>query len=341
MIGKKGVYLITDPSTRLYFTGYNSTDGFLLLVDDRGYFIIDSRYFYAAKRALKGKPYEVVKGYFKEAADLIKKHVEKVLYVDFSKTSMQEAQNLAFLGVELKDCHEEVVAARIIKSETELRYIKRACKIAEDSLKAIIPEIKEGVTENYIAALLECEFKKRGAEKPSFDTIVGFGANAAVPHHETGNTKLVKNSVVLIDFGCKYKGYCSDITRTMFFGAPDKEFIKAYNAVNAASDAAHEGIREGMTGKVADSLARDVLKARGLGDYFTHSLGHGIGADIHEDPTLSPRGEQQLLDNMVFSIEPGVYLDGKFGIRIENTVMLSGGKVKSLVSLSRKLKIIK
>ena len=341
MLGKNGVYLITDPATRLYFTGYSSTDGYLLLVDDKGYFVIDSRYFYAAKRAIKGTPYEAVNGAHKELAELIKGTGCKVLYVDFSKTTMREAQTFAFLGVELKDCHEEVVGARIVKNERELRYIKRACVIAEQSLNAVIPEIKEGVTEGYIAALLECEFKKRGAEKPSFDTIVAFGANAAVPHHETGSTVLKRDSVVLIDFGCKYKGYCSDITRTMFFGTPSKEFKEAYGAVRAAFEAAYVGIREGMTGKVADGFARDVLKERGLAQYFTHSLGHGIGVDIHEDPALSLRGETQLLNGMVFSIEPGVYLDGKFGIRLENTVTLENGKVKSLVSLSRNLKVIK
>ena len=341
MLGKQGVYLITDETTRLYFTGYSSGDGFLLLVDGGGYFVIDSRYYYAAKRALKNKPYKVVNGSFNETADLIKETAKGVLFIDFAKTSMELAQKLAFLGVELKDCREEIVQARIVKRDDELKKIKRACRIAEESLKAIVPAIKEGVTENYIAALLECEFKKRGAEKPSFDTIVAFGANAAVPHHQTGDTTLKRDSVVLIDFGCKYKGYCSDITRTMFFGTPKKEFKSAYNAVNAAFDAAFAGIRAGMSGRTADAISRDVLKKHGLEKYFTHSLGHGIGVDIHEDPYLSKKGETQLLDNMVFSIEPGVYLDGRFGIRIENTVVLSGGRVKSLVALGRNLKIIK
>lgn len=342
MLGKKGVYLITDETTRLYFTGYSSTDGYLLLVDDGGYFVIDSRYYFAAKRALKNKPYEVVNGDFAETGDLIKKSGQGVIYIDFSKTSMELAQKLAFLGVELKDCREEIVEARIVKREDEIAKIKKACRIAEESFKSIIPLIKEGVTESYIAASLECEFKKRGASKPSFDTIVAFGKNAAVPHHQTGETKLKKDEVVLIDFGCIYKGYCSDITRTMFFGTPDKEFKSAYNAVNAAFDAAYNGIREGMSGRTADALSRDVLSRSDLDRFFTHSLGHGIGVDIHEDPSLSPRkGDRQLLDHMVFSIEPGVYKDGEFGIRIENTVTISGGKVKSLVNLGRKLKIIK
>lgn len=341
MLGKKGVYLITDESTRLYFTGYSSADGFLIFDDGAGYFVIDSRYYYAAKRALKRKPFKVVEGSFDEAAKIIRNSGKTELYLDFSTTSMEEGQKLAFLGLKLKDCHEEIVEARILKRKDELKLIKRACKIAEDSFKAIVPEIKEGVTESYLAALLEAEFKKRGAEKPSFDTIVAFGKNAAVPHHRSGETKLKKNTVVLIDFGCKYKGYCSDITRTMFYGEPDKSFKSAYKAVNAAFDAAYSGIKEGMSGRDADALARSVLKKHSLDKYFTHSLGHGIGVDIHEEPYLSPKREKQLLSNMVFSIEPGVYIDGKFGIRIENTVAIVNGKVESLVKLSRKLKEIK
>ena len=341
MLGKKGVYLITDEATRLYFTGYSSTDGYLLLVDGGGYFVIDSRYFYAAKRALKNKPYRIVNGSFSKVCELISECGQTALYIDFSKTDMETAQKLAFLGVELKNCKEEIEEARVVKTDCEIKKIKRACSIAERSLKAVIPFIKEGVTESYIAALLECEFKKRGAENPSFDTIVAFGENSAVPHHGTGQTRLKRNSVVLIDFGCKYKGYCSDITRTMFFGKPSKEFIATYDLVNVAFDAAYNGIKEGMSGRIADAIARDTLKISGLDGYFTHSLGHGIGVNIHEEPYLSKKGERQLLDKMVFSIEPGAYLDGKFGIRIENTVVLSGGKVESLVSLGRKLIIIK
>ena len=142
------------------------------------------------------------------------------------------------------------------------------------------------MTESEIAARLESNFKLFGAEKPSFDTIVAFGENAAVPHHSSGATKLERNSVVLIDFGCLYKGYCSDITRTMFFGKPTARFKKAYKAVNAAFDAAFYGIREGMRGSDCDALARGELKRAGMDKAFTHSLGHGVGVDIHEEPYL-------------------------------------------------------
>ena len=339
MLKEKGLYLITDPATRLYFTGFASSAGFVIFVDKKKYFVVDARYHHAAKRKIKNG-FEVVKGSYNDALAIMRDSGEKVLYIDFEKTTLSEGQKLTLAGYELRDCHEEIVGARSIKTDRELYLIKRACTIAENALKATLPYIKEGVTEKHIAAVLEMNFKVFGAEKPSFDSIVAFGANAAIPHHEPDDTALKRNSVVLIDFGCLYKGYCSDITRTFFFGKPNKEFKSAYNAVNAAFSAAFRNIRAGVSGVVADSYARDLLKQKGYGQYFTHSLGHGIGVDIHEDPYLSPKGEAALLDGAVFSIEPGVYLNDKFGIRIENTVTLKNGRVKSLVTLPRRLKLL-
>ena len=341
MLGRTGAYLITDQSTRLYFTGYSSTDGYLVFINDKKYFVIDSRYIYAAKRALKGTGIEPKLGSLKETLALLGESGVKEVFVDYTKTTLDMAQQLTLSGFHLSDCAEEIKEARITKTEKEIALIKKACSIAEKAFKMLIPFIKEGVTEIELATRLENNFRALGAEKPSFETIVGFGANSAVPHHETGRTKLTENSVVLIDFGCVYKGYCSDITRTMFFGKPTAEFKKAYKAVGDAFDAALYGIREGMSGEVCDSLARNSLKAAGLDKYFTHSLGHGVGVDIHEDPYLSPRGKRNILADNVFTIEPGVYFDGKFGIRTENTVVLTSEGVKSMVDLPRSLKVIK
>ena len=341
MLGKKGSYLITDPTTRLYFTGFESSDGYVVFIDDKKYFIVDSRYFYAAKKAMRTSGFTLVKGSHSEMIAVLDGAGDKKLFVDFAKTSLADAQKLTLCGYELCDCSEEVKEARIKKSEREIKLIKKACAIAERSFKALLPYVKEGVTESELAARLEMNFKLFGAEKPSFDTIVAFGENAAVPHHSTGSTALKKNSVVLIDFGCLYKGYCSDITRTMFFGKPTAEFKRAYKAVNAAFDAAYHGIKDGLCGVECDALARNELKRAGMDKAFTHSLGHGVGVDIHEDPYLSPKGERKILNGYVFTIEPGVYFDGKFGIRTENTVTLTPDGVKSLVSLSRRLKVIK
>lgn len=337
MLNENNLYLLTNEKQRLYLTGFFATDGYVVVSEGKKFLFVDPRYFYAAQKALKNSDVTVVKGFKNEAFEFLKSTGKKDLYIDYTKTSISEAEEYGELGFSLKDCSKDMVASMKIKSDEELKNIKKACAIAEASLKCVLPLIKEGISELELAAALEAEFKKHGASNPSFETIVAFGKNAAVPHHETGNTRLKNNECVLIDFGCLYKGYCSDMTRTFFYGKPDKQFKKAYEAVLEAHLAAEKGIYAGIECVAADKIARDILEERGYGKYFTHSLGHGIGVNIHEPPALSPNGKGTLENRMVFSIEPGVYLDGKFGIRIENTVTLCGGKVVPFMKTTKKL----
>ena len=337
MLNENNLYLLTNEKQRLYLTGFFATDGYVVVSDGKKFLFVDPRYFYAAQKALKNSDVTVVKGFKNEAFEFLKSTGKKDLYIDYTKTSISEAEEYGELGFSLKDCSKDMVASMKIKSDEELKNIKKACAIAEASLKCVLPLIKEGISELELAAALEAEFKKHGASNPSFETIVAFGKNAAVPHHETGSTRLKNNECVLIDFGCLYKGYCSDMTRTFFYGKPDKQFKKAYEAVLEAHLAAEKGIYAGIECFAADKIARDILEERGYGKYFTHSLGHGIGVNIHEPPAVSPKGEGTLENRMVFSIEPGVYLDGKFGIRIENTVTLRDGKVVPFMKTTRKL----
>lgn len=337
MLNENNLYLLTNEKQRLYLTGFFATDGYVVVSEGKKFLFVDPRYFYAAQKALKNSDVTVVKGFKNEAFEFLKSTGKKDLYIDYTKTSISEAEEYGELGFSLKDCSKDMVASMKIKSDEELKNIKKACAIAEASLKCVLPLIKEGISELELAAALEAEFKKHGASNPSFETIVAFGKNAAVPHHETGSTRLKNNECVLIDFGCLYKGYCSDMTRTFFYGKPDKQFKKAYEAVLTAHLAAEKGIYAGIECVAADKIARDILEERGYGKYFTHSLGHGIGVNIHEPPALSPKGKGTLENRMVFSIEPGVYIDGKFGIRIENTVTLSGGKVVPFMKTTKKL----
>lgn len=340
---KAPICLITDEKQRFYYTDYASTDGYVILQEDKITLVVDSRYVYEAQQVLKGKDIEVVEGgnlaLFKERVESIG---AKVVGIDFALTSIKEYERLKALlpEVEFVDIGDEVAHDMIVKSDEELRRIRKACEIAEKSYYEILPLLKEGITEREVANELEYRFKKYGASGKSFDTIVAFGANSAVPHHETGEDTLQKNSVVLIDFGCVYKGYCSDMTRTCFFGEPDEEFVSAYNAVLEAHNNALENIRQGMTGVEADALARDVLAKYGRANVFTHSLGHGIGTHIHELPNLSPRANNILDNGMVFSDEPGVYYDGKFGIRIEDSCYLKDGVAHTFMTDSKELNII-
>jgi Xaa-Pro aminopeptidase len=262
--------------------------------------------------------------------------------ISFDQTMHVEYLALEKAGVKMQNMDDAYTQAMTVKNDWELDNIAKACQIAEDAFNELLPEIKEGMTETEVAALLEYKMRKLGAHGLAFSTIVGFGAHAAVPHHETGLTKLQFGDEILIDFGCRVNGYCSDITRTFLFGDDGKheEFKKAYAAVLKAHNLVQEKAVAGMTGTEVDAIARDSLKADGYGDLFTHSLGHGIGLNIHEKPSVSPKGEQVLENGMVFSDEPGVYVAGEYGIRIEDTVVLKGGKVVSFMSKTDKNLII-
>ena len=263
------------------------------------------------------------------------------MYIDYDRTTVSECERYKTFGAEIKNCSEELMQLRMIKSEEELACVKKACEIIQEAYHNAIKLAKTGVTEKEIAGKIRSEIIRLGGEGESFETIVAFGANAAVPHHETGETKLTENTAILVDTGALFNGYCSDLTRMAFFGTPDEEFEKAYAAVLAANLAAFDKIVGGMSGKDADAVAREVLKERGYGEFFTHSLGHGVGLEIHERPVVSPKSRDYLEENAVFTIEPGVYLNGKFGIRIEDTAVIKNGKAERLFTDSKELFVIK
>ena len=328
--GADALFLEAD-HLRRYFTGFYSTDGYVVLTDEKCLFFADPRYFEAAEKALKGSDVTVVAGAYKEAIEAVKDC--KTLGVPFPLVTLSSAEALREKGFMLVDCMPALKNAMEVKTERELSLIQKACDIAEDALLLLLPELKEGMTENETAALLEYNMRKLGASGVSFDTIVAFGANSSVPHHETGETKLKFGDIVLIDFGCKVEGYCSDCTRTFLFGDDGKheQFKKAYEEVLKAHELVKETVKAGMTGREADEIARGSLRQAGLDKLFTHSLGHGIGLQIHEYPTLSPRGEEVLSDGMVFSDEPGVYLAGEYGVRIEDSCYMRDGGVRSFM----------
>ncbi len=337
--GADALYLETD-FLRRYVTGFYSTDGYVIIDGESCKFVADLRYFEAAQKALAGTAVTVIEGGYQKALEIAAPY--QTLGVPYPYTDLARAEALKAEGHELKDSMPAFRRAMTVKSESEIKLIQRACEIAEDGFLLLLPEIKEGMTENEVAALLEYNMRKLGASGTSFDTIVAFGAHGSVPHHETGNTKLKFGDPILIDFGCKVEGYCSDITRTFLFGDDKRHetFKQAYAEVYKAHELVKEKVVQGMTGREADAVARESLEKAGLAKYFTHSLGHGIGLQIHEYPVLSPRGEEKLENGMVFSDEPGVYLAGEFGIRIEDSVYMIGGRVKSFMSKTERNLVI-
>lgn len=336
--------LITDEKQRLYFTGFHSSAGYLMFNKRKKYFIVDKRYLYAAKKKLSSKGYEVLcANDFSYLVDCVNFLNVKTLGIDFSKTNLSQFALFKKLLPDTcyKDIGAELAEEMSVKYPEEINVIAKACKIAEKSFNQVLKSLKVGVTEKEIAAELEYLFEKNGASDKSFDSIIAFGPNSAVPHHESGKTRLKHDMPVLMDFGCIYEGYCSDMTRTLWFGdEPTPAFLDAYNAVYDAHMEAFNKIVPGMNGGEADALARDVLTSRGYGNVFTHSLGHGVGVNIHEAPWLAPKRDNLLLDGMVFSDEPGVYFDGKFGIRIEDTIYLEDGKAKTFMQDDKKLIVV-
>lgn len=331
----------TQDDLRFYLTGFESSFGVVIADGKSAKFYTDSRYLEAArKNTVEG--YEVLeypRGV--KLAELFKDY--KTIGVPMDRISANEYLSLSANGFELIDSMAAFKDSMAVKSADELANIKAACVATDNAFNELVPEIKEGMSENEVAALLEYLMRKHGASGTSFSTICAFGANASVPHHETDGTKLRFGDIILIDFGCKIGGYCSDCTRTFLFGDDKKheEFKKAYSHVLEAHMLVKEKFKAGMTGKEGDAIARDCLKKYGLDKYFTHSLGHGIGINIHEYPNLSPNSDDKpFSDGMVFSDEPGVYFEGEFGIRIEDTVTLQQGKVISLTDSDKNLIVL-
>ena len=347
IVKENSAFLITDRISRRYFLGVDIAEVCLIL-SKTPTFYTDARYFYSAKISInKSCPNvvcELFNGIDAEWINSISKTLKnqgvETLYIDFERTTVKEYNDYRQFNINLADCSEILKEKRRTKNIAEIENISSACDVIEKAYYKTISQIKLGITEKQVEEILIAECKKLGASEMSFDTIVAFGKNSAVPHHETDNTVLERNMPILIDCGCKINGYCSDYTRTLFFGKPTAKFIETYNAIREASEKAESEIVIGMKLKDADGIARDYLKTKGLDKFFTHSLGHGVGLEIHEEPRLSQRAEGELKENDVFTIEPGVYFDGEFGIRIEDTVVLEKNGVKRLFSDSKELIVL-
>ena len=224
-----------------------------------------------------------------------------------------------------------VLEKRKIKSKEEIKNIKKACDIVSEVFETVKKKVVSGMTELDIHFKIEEEFAKKHVIQ-SFKTIVASGPNSANPHHVSGNRKIQKNDIVLIDMGCVYNGYCSDLTRTFFVGREDKNKRKVWDIVKKAHDNALENVKQDMKASDIDLFARDTIKQTGYDKNFIHTTGHGVGLDIHEAPVIGSKSKDILKEGMIITIEPGIYLDKKFGVRIEDTVLVTKNGYKVLTS---------
>lgn len=226
----------------------------------------------------------------------------------------------------------------MIKTEEEINKLKKASKLADECFEFICNKIKIGMTEKEIANYMDDYMLTNGATALSFETIVGSGENSSQIHSTPTDRKIQYGDIILLDFGCVVDGFCSDISRTIFIGEVKEEYKEIYQIVLNSQQRGIEKITEGMTAKEADFVCREVIKNSGYD--FAHAVGHGVGTEVHEEPVISPKREDILENNMVFTIEPGIYLENKFGVRIEDTVLLKDGKIEPLNLVSKELIVI-
>lgn len=336
--------IVSEPGER-YAVGFQG-EGYVLVTREGSQYSTDGRYIEAAQKQVTGA--EVVltsreRSHLALARDFLEARGLK--RVGFESAAVSVAQHRrwqeSFLkGCELIPAQELLDGLRASKDEEELSAMVQAQKITDAAFGEILNYIRPGLTEQEVAARLVYELLRRGARKVSFDPIVAAGANGSMPHAVPGETEIQKGMFVTMDFGCVYDGYCSDMTRTVAVGQPTQEMERVYKTVLAAQKAGIAAARAGMPGRELDAAARKVIEEAGYGDYFTHSFGHSLGLEIHESPNASPSEIRPLPVGTVISAEPGIYLPGRFGVRIEDVLVLEEGGCRDITQSPKNLIVL-
>ncbi len=333
--------LITGPENRFYLSGFQAEDmgltesaGALVITRDLRMLLTDGRYSVQAEKQAHG--FEIIiyrRGLAQELKLLFRKIVVQKCAFEpaFISCSRLEMLKKSTPPVSWQDLGDICQMMRVLKDREECTCIKRAQQAAEAVFEQVLPEIRPGRTEKEIAFMILKGLSAQ-SDGPSFPPIVASGPNSALPHALPGDRKIKKAEPVIIDMGARLDGYCSDMTRTVFCGEPSKRLKTIYNTVKRAQQAAQQAVRPGMTGREADHLARKVIEKSGFGSCFVHSLGHGVGIAIHEPPALSPGCKKKLKAGMVFTVEPGIYIAGEGGVRLENMGLLKEDGLEIMTS---------
>ncbi|KKI93001.1 Xaa-Pro dipeptidase [Bacillus sp. SA1-12] len=335
--------LITSKFNRRYMTGFTGTAGVAVISLDKAVFITDFRYTEQAAKEVEG--FEIVKHtgpIIEEVAAVVKQLGIKRLGFEQDHLTYQAYTSYknAITDTEFVPVSDAVEKLRLIKSSSEIKILKEAAEIADAAYKHILTFVKPGLKEIEVANELEFFMRKNGAESSSFDMIVASGYRSALPHGVASNKEIEKGDFVTLDFGAYYKGYCSDITRTFAVGQPSDELKNIYAIVLEAQMRGMNGIKPGMSGKEADALTRDYITQQGYGEYFGHSTGHGLGMEVHEGPALSFRSDAILEPGMVVTVEPGIYIAGLGGVRIEDDTVITESGNESLTHSPKDLIIL-
>ena len=339
--------LLTGEVDLIYVTGETALEGqCIIFADDTAVFITDGRYTEVARAQLCPKGFSVTERSTVVPAMsvvqnvLTEREVNKLLYEDNVLTVQQFARMREQLRCELLPLGGQITALRACKSAEEVACIVRAQRIAEAALEKLYAQLHEGMTEREAAALLNYEMALLGSEKPSFDTILLFGENTSKPHGVPSDRALRAGDFVLADFGAVCCGYHSDMTRTAAWGFATDEMRQVYETVLAAQAAAEKVAAEGVPCCEMHKAAAAVIEAAGFGEYFTHALGHSVGLEIHESPVAALRCEEPLRNGVVMTDEPGIYIAGKFGVRIEDMLLIDGETPQNLTKAPKALRVL-
>lgn len=335
-------FLITNEFNRRYMTGFTGTAGVAIVSKDDAVFITDFRYTEQAKKQVKD--FRIIQHEGVLAKEVAKQTEQLgIKTIGFEKDTMTYGMFETYKNLiksDLVPVSGVIEKIRLIKTEQEINIIKVACEIADHAFTHILGFIKPGLTELEVSNELEFFMRKQGATASSFDTIVASGVRSALPHGVATDKVIEKGDLVTLDFGALYNGYVSDITRTIAVGEPSDQLKEMYDIVLQSQLLAVKQVGPGMTGIQADSIARDYLTSKGYGEAFGHSTGHGIGLEVHEGPALSFRSDTVLQPNMVLTIEPGIYLPGIGGVRIEDDIVITETGNEKLTHSKKELIIL-
>ena len=335
--------LITSDKCRLFATGFLSSAGALVVSENDAWLFVDTRYFEMAQATVKDAqvllmPFE--KTLFDCVKDIVEKNNIKSIGFEDGKVTYADHQKwLEKLGIEMTPAGKLLSDLRAIKSRDDLDKMIKAQRLSEKVFNEILPLITTEMTENDLAAEIIYRMLKHGADDKAFSPIVVSGAKSSMPHGVPGDVKIGKGFLTL-DFGALHNGWCSDTTRTLCVGEPTDEMVKVYNTVLEAQLAGIGAVRAGASCFDVDATARNVIKDAGYGDYFKHGLGHGVGLEVHENPFASPLSKDTLQAGVIMTVEPGIYLPGKFGVRIEDTVYVTNNGCENITTLPKKLLVI-
>lgn len=331
--------LFTNLPNLFYLSGFRGSDGALLITDTQAVLLVDGRYGTQAKMQA---PDCVVVVYPEKTigiSDEIKKHRLAVVGFESRAVSHEffEGLKAQLSSVQLKPVGKWIVLLRRVKDEAEIQVLKKANHIADEAAREILDWVKPGIMERDLATELEYRMKKKGAEKASFSILVAGGERGSLPHAMPTERKLQKNEFFFLDFGCTYEGYQTDQTLTIALGKPDPTWLKIYQIVKEAHDLAIEALKPSVPASELDRIARDHIAKSGYRENFSHSLGHGVGIEVHEYPPVSSKSDAVTEEHMVLTIEPGIYLPEKGGVRIEDTLLVTKGGSEALTTLDKEL----